>query len=138
MNSKRKRDDIEGDVKKTKNEDVVSSNEWPMYAHPDGGLVKITPWGSLRQYTDPITGELISKFEDTSFHEHQFNMANMNAEVDDMSIDPTSSQVMPPTPQSIQQCQLLTPSNNYSDAESYVLNGYEGFNQEHENYFGME
>lgn len=154
--SKRKRDDTESDAKKIKNlvenEQYTNSNEWPVYSHPQGGLVKITPWGCLRQYTNPQTGELITKFEDSSFADYSFK--------------PTQTyDTMPSTPQSLYQSLSAPPSAAHpgqdhqdhqmsspirvspsSEAETYVVQGYQAetpphqdqFEQEHENYFGME
>lgn len=159
MNCKRRRDDLEAETQKLKNyitendkDNAVysTSNEWPIYSHPEGGLVKITPWGSLRQFTNPETGELITKFEDSSFQDQSFNMANLvyeqmyNVAHNSMNVDTPerAESQMPPTPQSIQQCKLSTPTpvRMYpgDEVETYVLNGYDGFNQEHENYFGMQ
>lgn len=51
----------------------VSSDEWPIYQHPQGGWVKFTPWGSVRM-TINDQGETISKFEDVSFHDTSFDL----------------------------------------------------------------
>ena len=153
--SKRKREEVEPDTKKIKNfinekerPEFSSSNEWPVYNHPDGGIVKITPWGSVRQYMD-ASGNTVTKFEDMNFQDISFANSHQTANVYEM----------PSTPVSMNQN-----SNNYSspsmydvdgiklspsdEAENYVINGYgrlqgngaqqQQFQQEHENYFGME
>lgn len=152
--SKRKREEIEPDTKKVKNfihekesKEFSSSNEWPVYSHPDGGMVKITPWGCVRQYVD-AGGNTLTKFEDVNFQDISF--ANSHT---------ANTYEMPSTPVSMNQT-----TNNYSspttydadgiklspsdEAESYVINGYgnlqgngvqqQQFGQEQENYFGME
>lgn len=150
--SKRKRDETEPDSKKVKNyinekerQEFSTSNEWPVYSHPEGGMVKITPWGSLRQYVDG-NGATVTKFEDVNFQDISFGGAAV-AEVYEM----------PSTPQSLNQSNnnfSSLPSNMDSDiklspgdeAEHYVISGYEKhksnnpnqFQQEHENYFGMD
>lgn len=191
---KRKRDEFEPDCKKIKNfidettrEELTDSNEWPQYSHPDGGIVKITPWGSLRQFQDPITGETMTKFEDMSFSDYTFQNNN---KIDDIynNVNQQTTPSMPSTPQSLYQSQptakqqtrpyashnmprddVKTPNRRFSpdcEAESYVRDGYQGitppppsveqrhyshmqqpqpqrgtpsheFQQEHENYFGM-
>ena len=153
--SKRKREEVEPDTKKVKNfinekerQEFSSSNEWPVYNHPDGGIVKITPWGSVRQYMDAC-GITVTKFEDLYFQDISIANSHQTANVYEM----------PSTPVSMNQN-----SNNYSspsmydvdgiklspsdEAENYVINGYgrlqgngaqqQQFQQEHENYFGME
>lgn len=146
--NKRKRDGPEADCKKTKAligdkecEAMAQSSEWPMYNHPDGGTVKITPWGSLRQWTDPVTGEANTKFEDASFQELSFAMSQNNAHNQfyelpstPISLNPSSSSRSSPVPME---------SFNYSPsslAEQYVVEGYRSgqqFAQEQENYLGM-
>lgn len=39
----------------TKENQITSEAEWPQFIHPEGGIIKITPWGTLRQYVDPVT-----------------------------------------------------------------------------------
>ncbi|KAK6454295.1 uncharacterized protein RJT20DRAFT_57704 [Scheffersomyces xylosifermentans] len=168
--SKRKREDADPDTKKLKNElsdkekaEYSSSSEWPVYAHPDGGIVKITPWGSLRQFTNPDNGEMVTKFEDMSFTDYSFNPSNTDV------YDVSQNTSLPSTPQSLynnqqyhqnQRCagnynnSSPTPNIKISpndEAESYVIEGYKGitpppqssdnvthqFEQEQENYFGM-
>lgn len=154
---KRRRDDADSDTKKTKsfiNEkerlEVTTSNEWPIYAHPDGGTVKFTPWGCLRQYVDN-SGETVTKFEDMSFQEYMFN-SNKNNNI---------YQFTPSTPQSINQVSMSPSPGELKlslsdEVENYVINGYqrmtpppafpnisngyqpEQYAQEHENYLGME
>jgi hypothetical protein len=51
----------------------ASSDEWPIYQHPQGGWVKFTPWGSVRM-TINDQGETVSKFEDVSFHDTTFDL----------------------------------------------------------------
>lgn len=155
LTTKRKRDANVSDTKKTKNllsekerQEYATSNEWPVYNHPDGGTIKITPWGSLRQYQDS-NGQNVTKFEDLSFQDYSFEGSKLN----------NIYEFMPNTPQSL--CQNGSPSPDRiklspgDEAEHYVINGYEEvspisenkegfinhepyFSQEHENYFGME
>lgn len=128
----------------TKENQITSEAEWPQFIHPEGGIIKITPWGTLRQYVDPVTQETITKFEDCSLEDYSFKLENIER------IYQT-----PNTPQSIYQktghTLRLSPSD---DAEGYVIEGYreiqplvevlpqgnrgqECFQPEHENYFGM-
>lgn len=147
--SKRKRDD-DGE-KKTKamtplereHSVVTSSNEWPVYNHPDGGTIKITPWGSLRQFVNPATGEQVTKFEDVSFSDYSFQPLQPSPYYD-MPTTPVSMSVSnrsSPVPQPHEM--LVSPS---CEVESYVINGYnfyrapersDQFSQEQENYLGM-
>lgn len=143
MSSKRRHYDNEPESKKVRPEleqaAYSTSDEWPIYNHPEGGVVKITPWGSLRQYLHPISGQPVTKFEDMSFQDHSFNQAA------------SEQQYVPSTPQSMCPQSSDTPSPDGmrfgSEAEQYVVDGYtqptplqnsqEEFHQEHENYFGM-
>lgn len=150
--SKRKREEAEPDTKKVKNfinekerQEFSSSNEWPIYNHPDGGIVKITPWGSVRQFVD-ASGNTVTKFEDVNFQDISFANSHAGAVYD-----------MPSTPVSMSHAAngYSSPSTYDADgiklspsdeAENYVINGYGGqnanngqqFQQEQENYFGME
>ncbi|ODV69741.1 hypothetical protein HYPBUDRAFT_159590 [Hyphopichia burtonii NRRL Y-1933] len=139
--TKRKREDIEPDSKKTKNyindeqkELYTTSNEWPVYQHPDGGIIKITPWGILRQVKDEKTGEYKTNFEDQSFGDVIFQLENSN-EIYHNNI--------PTTPQSLYQDKSpsdgikLSPSD---EAELYVMDGYQQqqYQTEQEHYLGME
>lgn len=152
--NKRKRDAPGEDTKKPKaligekeRELLSQSSEWPLYNHPDGGTVKITPWGSLRQWVDPATGENRTKFEDASFLDLLFEMSPNNSNNQcyelpstPMSLNPTSSSRSSPGPG---DRFAFSPS---SDAEQYVVDGYRGrehigqqqFAQEQENYLGMD
>ena len=56
----------------TQEEAINSTTEWPQFIHPDGGIVKISPWGSIREYVDPKTNETVTKFEDCNFEEYSF------------------------------------------------------------------
>lgn len=154
---------------KKKNIDEVTqklystSNEWPVYSHPNGGIIKITPWGSIRQFE--LNGEMITKFEDMAFSDYNFtpaisNTKNLNTMTSNSSLNsslnsnnvvsqtiqttqPTYND-LPQTPQSIQSIKL-SPSE---EAENYVMKGYENdqfqynhnnnqYTKEPEHYFGM-
>lgn len=155
--NKRKRDACEQDVKKFKNllendEKALYSlsDEWPMYNHPDGGTVKITPWGSLRQYVDGQSGETVTRFEDSSFADLSFASSQCyDLPSTPMSLNATGSSRSSPTPENM----MLSPS---CEAELYVVDGYRAngehpaqeshstagqgvgqFSQEQEHYFGM-
>lgn len=147
--SKRRRDEVEPDLKKTKNLvnekehlEFTSLNEWPVYNHPEGGIVKITPWGSLRQYPNPVNGEMVTKFEDISFLDYLFESPH-TANVYDNVVLPQTPQSIYPGSDSISRCDSLSPSHApdriritpSDETELYVMDGYQ---QEHENYFGME
>ncbi|GEQ71018.1 hypothetical protein JCM33374_g4699 [Metschnikowia sp. JCM 33374] len=154
--AKRKRD-TEPDQKKPKaafgekeREVLSQSNDWPMYNHPDGGTVKITPWGSLRQWVDPVTGQSNTKFEDASFSDVSFAMSPSNIH--------NQCYELPSTPMSLNHPNSgrSSPANGdrfhfspTNEAELYVVEGYgqqrepsSGFTpqyaQEQENYLGME
>ena len=58
----------------TKPDQITSETEWPQFIHPDGGIIKITPWGTLRQFVDPKTNETITKFEDCSLEDYSFKL----------------------------------------------------------------
>lgn len=153
---KRKRDEKEVEVKKCKaaaneknKEEGANSNEWPVFNHPHGGVVKVTPWGMLRKYVD-ANGEEVTRFEDGSFGDITFT---------DNDAQAINEAAFPSTPQSLYQNSnagssspaesdriKLSPGD---EAENYVLNGYDSntaynpnqmqqFGQEHENYFGMD
>lgn len=160
--NKRKREAPEPDMKKSKA--VVSEREkelyslleeWPVYNHPEGGTVKITPWGSLRQYVDSNTGEVVTKFEDASFSDLTFPNAAQNPYFElpstPMSLNMSNSSRSSPMPEKL-------PFSPSSEAEQYVLDGYRNggatsqmgvnnaagqavgyqqFSQEQEHYFGM-
>ncbi|KAI5959877.1 uncharacterized protein KGF55_005109 [Candida pseudojiufengensis] len=102
--SKRKNEENIEEFKKLKNlttEDLINSNpEWPQFIHPDGGILKITPWGSIRQYIDSASGESITKFEDLNFEEYSFK----SEEIEKLYNTPN-------TPQSIYNHQQ---SNNFN------------------------
>lgn len=136
--AKRKREALEPEAKKTKavmgdreRELVSLSLEWPIYNHPDGGTIKITPWGSLRQYTNEA-GEMVTKFEDVTFNDYSFAMSPSNS--DNQYYD------MPTTPMSLSVSSRSSPVP--CEAERYVMEGFSQappqFAQEQENYFGME
>lgn len=141
MNFKRKRDTDQEAPKKAalgEKEKMLwaSSNDWPLYNHPEGGTVKITPWGLLRQYENPQTGEMCTKFEDTSFSEMSF-------------VPQTQSLELPTTPMSLNMLSSLraSPGPQISpETEQYVLDGYgrqlednsNQYGQEQENLFGIE
>ncbi|KAK6462493.1 hypothetical protein DFJ63DRAFT_330048 [Scheffersomyces coipomensis] len=144
--SKRKRDEVEPDTKKIKNfineqdkQEYTTSNEWPIYSHPEGGIVKITPWGSLRQFEHPVTGEQITKFEDVSFGDISFNSINSNDIYDTLPSTPQSlynQQIQQQQNQNQNQRNYSSPSNQQQhsstqlrlspsdEVESYVVDGY--------------
>lgn len=150
--SKRKRDTSELESKRTKAQvgdrerQLISlSDEWPIYSHPNGGTVKITPWGSLRQYVDPQTGEQVTKFEDVTFNDLSFAQPPYHGDsqwyelpLTPMSLNGLSSVRSSPAIGDMR----LSPSN---EAEQYVVEGYRRgeaveqplFGPEQENYFGM-
>lgn len=138
---KRRREDEDMDSKRARAvlEKEEAGLEWPVYNHPEGGIVKITPWGMLRQYRD-ANGHEVTRFEDKEFSELRFEPP-----------EPTTQ--YPLTPQSLNYYNPLptpqaksfggfdlSPSN---EVESYVMEGYQGmtppqqYEQEHEHYFGM-
>lgn len=150
--SKRKRDASEVECKKAKaqvgekeRELISLSGEWPIYNHPNGGTVKITPWGSLRQYVDLQTGEQVTRFEDVTFNDLSFASSATNSD--------NQIYELPQTPMSLNGLNSarsspaigdmrFSPSN---EAEQYVVEGYRRgeaaeqllFGPEQENYFGM-
>lgn len=125
-----------------------TSNEWPVYNHPDGGIIKITPWGSIRQFE--LNGEMITKFEDMSFTDYNFTPAIKNSKNPVSPPSHPQDQHLPQTPQSIQSLRL----SPCDEAENYVMKGYQSlgsssspnvpsanddfqFAREPEHYFGM-
>lgn len=118
MSSKRKFTDSESNKKKVIDETTqklyTTSNEWPIYNHPDGGIIKVTPWGSIRQFK--INDETVTKFEDKNFQDYSFTPSFNPLEVD-----------YPQTPQSIQSPIKLSPSD---EAEQYVMQGYDNTEME--------
>lgn len=165
--AKRKRDGHDSDVKKVKNDideaAYSTSNEWPIYSHPEGGIVKITPWGCLRQFTHPEDGHLVTKFEDSSFMDYQFQSQQSYSQQSPYPQQPqhqapVSNQYesMPSTPQSLYQSQpstgvsargptaygqnpsspiKLSPSD---EAEAYVMNGYQMETPPFQEQYGQE
>ena len=122
---KRKREDVESYQKKVKNaserekQAYSTSEEWPVYSHPEGGIVKITPWGSLRQFQDQ----------------------NGN-NVYELPTTPQSMYRSSPAPTSMSNGDKIDFSP-LDEAESYVREGYgsdewQSYGQEQENYFGMQ
>lgn len=112
-------------------EAVTTSNEWPIYNHPEGGTIKITPWGSLRQMV--VNGEMVTRFEDVSFSDYDFSQHKPS----EMPTTPMSLSVRSsPAPGEMQ----VSPS---CEAEGYVVDGYRGdrgergFGREQEHFFGM-
>uniref|UniRef100_A0A0L0NXG6 Uncharacterized protein n=1 Tax=Candidozyma auris TaxID=498019 RepID=A0A0L0NXG6_CANAR len=128
---------------------VTSLNEWPVYNHPQGGTIKITPWGALRQYI--ANGETVTRFEDVSFTDYDFGVAAPCPPV--AVVGPVSQQPleMPSTPMSLGlKCSSPAPEVRVSpwcEAEGYVVDGYRGeqgeqgeqrgFEREQEHFFGM-
>lgn len=113
--SKRRFDDDEVSNKKNRPEildeaklKITTSNEWPIYAHPQGGSIKITPWGALRTYVME-DGEEVVKFEDTSFSEYSYIDDNNDTDVPrppatgyaNNEADADADAAMPSTPQSL-------------------------------------
>lgn len=143
---KRKSDGLD-DPKKLKNyvnererEAYTSSKDWPVYLLPGGGILKVSPWGLVKQIPNPATGEMITKFEDTSFQDYSFDSEAVNS-IYEMPSTPQS--LCPPSRASPSPASLrLSPSD---EAELYVMDGYlkhqaeqqQRFVPEHENYFGM-
>lgn len=163
IGNKRKREASEPDMKKSKaivgekEKELYSlSDEWPVYNHPEGGTIKITPWGSLRQYVDPQSGETVTSFEDASFSDLTFANSAQNQYYElpstPMSLNMSSSSRSSPVPEKMS----FSPS---CEAELYVVDGYRSggpngcyqgannaagqtvgqqqFSQEQEHYFGM-
>lgn len=136
-----------------------SSNDWPVYSHPSGGIIKITPWGSIRQFE--LNGEMVTKFEDMAFSDYNFtpaicntktlNTMTSNSSLNSSNVVNQQAQAseatyndLPQTPQSIQSVRL----SPREEAENYVLRGYENdqfqynngnnqYTKEPEHYFGM-
>ncbi|KAI5949381.1 hypothetical protein KGF54_005616 [Candida jiufengensis] len=158
QNTKRKNNEFQDDYKKIKNlttEDLINSNpEWPQFIHPDGGILKITPWGSIRQYVDLTSGETITKFEDCNFEEYSFKSEQVEKlyqtpttpqSIYNQSLQQTSHSQQPPhqhqKPQLSQQSSMNsinTSSHNFynqsqsnihlspsHEVESYVVDGYQ-------------
>ncbi|CAI5760245.1 unnamed protein product [Candida verbasci] len=120
-------------LKKNLKDEINHNPEWPQFIHPEGGVIKITPWGSLRQYKDLKTGEVLTKFEDFSFDD--FNKSIYESEKYEKIYKYT-----PDTPMSIKNQNKDIYYSPSTEAESYVIDGYRNnveFQQEHENYFGM-
>lgn len=153
--AKRKRD-AEPEQKKPKaafgekeREILSQENEWPVYNHPDGGTVKITPWGSLRQWTDPVTGLTNTKFEDASFLDVSFEMSPNNVNNQCYELPTTPMSLTGPnsgrsSPHSGERFNF-SPTN---EAELYIVEGYgqpqteqrptQEYAQEQEHFLGME
>lgn len=165
MSSKRRHTEADQDTKKVRTdlEQQVysSSDEWPVYNHPEGGIVKMTPWGSLRQYVNPLNGQMMTKFEDKNFQDHTFNQ---NAEQLSLYVPSTPQSMCPTSSDSPSPAEHLKLSPSH-EVEHYVMDGYQQqqqqqqqlyqypqqfpqepvhqkgqgreFQTEHENYFGM-
>lgn len=149
--SKRKCDTLEAETKRTRS--LLSSEEadqWPVYVHPEGGTVKFSPWGSIREWVDPVTGQAGCKFEDTNFLASTFDTSitiqvlqkqKYELPTTPLSLGGTTPSNASPTPPDRIQ---YSPS---SEAEQYVVEGYsvaarkekgrDRYVQEQENYFGM-
>lgn len=148
---KRKCDALEAEIKRTKA--ILESEEaeqWPVYVHPEGGTVKFSPWGSIREWVDPVTGQAGCKFEDTTFVNSTFDLTAPNPPL-------TQNYELPTTPLSLGGATPSraspTPADRIhyspsSEAEQYVVEGYgdagrketsrDQYVQEQENYFGMD
>ncbi|KAI5970149.1 hypothetical protein CANMA_000760 [Candida margitis] len=134
QHNKRRNDDFEVNQQRFKNmtqeEAINSTTEWPQFIHPDGGIVKISPWGSIREYTDPKTNETITKFEDCNFEEYSFKSET----VEKLYQTPDTPQSLyhrntnqshdhnnPATTANSSSRFTLSPSN---EVEGYVVDGY--------------
>ena len=121
---KRKREDVESYQKKVKNaserekQAYSTSEEWPVYSHPEGGIVKITPWGSLRQFQDQ-NGNTVTKFEDKGFQDYAFACGNGQNHVYELPTTPQSMYRSSPAPTSMSNGDKIDFSP-LDEAESYV------------------
>lgn len=143
---KRKRDDVEVHQKKARGAEegdqqaYSTSEEWPVYSHPEGGIVKITPWGSLRQYQD-VNGNMVTKFEDMGFQDYAFAPQNTAAPTYEFPTTPQSMCQSSPAP-GLGLAHDKIELSPLDEAEGYVREGYgneewQRYGQEQENYFGM-
>ena len=104
--------------------DSDEGDNWPVYVHPQGGTVKFSPWGSIREWIDPVTGQAGCKFEDTAFVNSMFDLSAplptpvaFELPTPPMSLDGTPVRG-PPSPA---EKSHYSPS---SDAEQYMVEGY--------------
>lgn len=147
--TKRKRDtpeDRKKMAKLTERElhEVTTSNEWPIYNHPEGGTIKITPWGALRQFM--VNGEMVTKFEDVTFSDYDFGQLNVQIQQPQLQPQMNHQNEMPTTPMSLSVSNRSSPAPDdihispSCEAEGYVVDGYRGdqqFGREQEHFFGM-
>lgn len=152
--TKRSRNDSCIDAKKARPSVESVSDDWPVYGHPQGGTVKITPWGCLRLYLDPILGQEVTKFEESTFSTIDFGTpVSPEASPQQSQSEYTPRDVdmseMPPTPQSIHYRRAIVPSpfefSPSSEAEGYLREGYmshsspaQEYSHEQEHYLGMD
>lgn len=147
--AKRKCDAEDAETKRTRALlDSEESDQWPVYVHPEGGTVKFSPWGSIREWVDPVTGQAGCKFEDTTFVNSTFDLC--------APLPASQGYELPTTPMSLggaTPCRLspapteLLHYSPTSEAEQYVVEGYgqkprrettDQYAQEQEHYFGMD
>lgn len=111
---------------------VNISEEWPVYDHPQGGSVKITPWGCLRQCIDSTLGAQVTRFEDSSFSDYDFAFPVLPGPFPDIcsrslySLYDDEMSDTTPTPRSIhcnQNCHSIDISPS-SEAEGYLREVY--------------
>ncbi|CCG25033.1 hypothetical protein CORT_0G03570 [Candida orthopsilosis Co 90-125] len=130
--NKRRNDDFEINQQRFKNmtqeEAINSTTEWPQFIHPDGGIVKISPWGSIREYIDPKTNETVTKFEDCNFEEYSFKSETVEKLY--QTPDTPQSLYHRPTNQSHDNGTATTTANSRftlspsNEVEGYVVDGY--------------
>lgn len=148
QNSKRKCDALEAETKRTRALlDSEEAEQWPVYVHPEGGTVKFSPWGSIREWVDPATGETGCKFEDTTFVNSTFD-ANVPTFSQNYELPTTPMSLGSSTPSRTSPCPGDLHYSPTSEVEQYVIEGYghptkkeatrDQYVQEQEHYFGME
>lgn len=140
---KREEDDEAKRAKQVSERAAIEGQDWPVYNHPEGGVVKITPWGSLRQFVND-KGETVTKFEDKEFHDLRFEPQDYYPQTP-QSLYPATNPLPVPQAKTFGLFDL-SPSN---EVEGYVMDGYnrgyngltpppqQQFEREHEHYFGM-
>lgn len=148
--SKRKCDALDAETKRTRA--LLESEEaeqWPVYVHPEGGTVKFSPWGSIREWVDPVTGQEGCKFEDTTFVASTFDLTAPLPISQEYELPTTPMSLGGTTPSRVSPG--LVDRIHYSpgsEAEQYVIEGYGEsavkeptsgqYAQEQEHYFGMD
>lgn len=145
---KRKREDAEEGQKKVCNgghgdkQLYTTLEEWPVYSHPEGGIVKITPWGSLRQFVDQ-NGNQATRFEDKGFQDYAFAPQYSAGDAYELPSTPQSMHQSSPDPVLVLGQHHRMGLSPLDEAETYVREGYgadewQSYGQEQENYFGMQ